>query len=199
MKHTCFTAFSFSVLLLSPIFAHALTHSESIKDINIIVYAPDWIWQKNAVNILITLENTGSESAELTLNLNFPENNADHVTYENADAENTTLTIPAGESIRHAFTNIEALGGVQRQTYPFSIDAALADSSITINYPLTTIRGPVVSSAKWALILPGIICLIWCIVFVIALTRFAKPGAWKTPSDLDYSQAEHQAWMNEKS
>ena len=164
--------------------------------VEVTVYAPDWIWQKSLLNVLVTLENSGTEPVECVLEINLPGELAEHFDYPNADAESTTITIPAGESVRHAFTNIEALGGVELQTYDFSLDATINGATVVFEYPLTTIRGPVVSTAQWALFLPIIICVLWCGAFVLALRRFAEPGAWKKASELTHDSAE-EPWMDE--
>lgn len=199
MMRSCFALSLLPVLLFSHSATHALTQTEPLGDVIITVYAPDWIWQKSMVNVLVTLENTGEESAEIALKLDFPEDDADHFQYGNADSENVTIMIPAGESVRHAFTNIEALGGVERQEYDFWIEAAAGDESLSFPYPLTTIRGPVVSGAKWAMFLPAFICVIWCGAFLVALRRFSEPGAWKVPSELELGDATDAAWMDETS
>lgn len=169
---------------------HALTHTETVDDLTVTVYAPDWIWQKSTVNILVTVENSGTEDQSVHLALTPPESHADHFTIEPGIVEGTTLVVPAGDSLRHAFTNIVALGDVERQTYDFSINTTVDEKTIDIAYPLTTIRGPVVNTAKWAMMLPAIICAAWCFVLVVALGRFAEPGAWKVPSKLEFTDTE---------
>ncbi|MFP6581471.1 MAG: hypothetical protein VCD00_02830 [Candidatus Hydrogenedentota bacterium] len=170
--------------------AQALTHTETINDLTITVYAPDWIWQKSAVNILITIENSGSTEESVHLALTPPDLHVDHFTIDPGIIQGTTLVIPADDSLRHAFTNIIALGHVERQVYDFSITATTDDQSVTVSYPLTTIRGPVVNTAKWAMMLPAIICAAWCLVFIVALRRFATPGAWKVPSQLEFTDTD---------
>lgn len=191
----------FSILLLtsllSTVDAHALTHKDSLGDLRVTIYAPDWTWQKNAVNILVSMENVGDQPVTCSLELLLPQKHADHFLYDNRDSENSAVTVPPGATLRHAFTNIEALGDVDRQTYTFTINASTRADRLTVDYPLTTTRGPVVSGAKWATLLPVIICIIWCITFVVALTRFAKPGAWKTPGQLDLEQHDGESWIDE--
>ena len=167
-----------------------MTHTESIDDLTVTVYAPDWIWQKGAVNILVTIKNSGPREESIDLLLSPPESNADHFAIGPDAKEKITLIVPAGESIRYAFTNIIALGDVERQTYDFSIDTTTDSHSRTIAYSLTTIRGPVVNTAQWAMFLPAILCAAWCIVFVIVLRRYTEPGAWKTSSHLELGESE---------
>ena len=195
MRRYIFWAIIF-VSFLGNFSAHALTQIESMDGVEVTVYAPDWIWQKSLLNILVTLENSSEESLECVLEINLPEEFADHFVYGNTEVENTTITIPAGESVRHAFTNIEASGGVDLQTYDFSVDATINGATVVFEYPLTTIRGPVVSTAQWALFLPVIICVLWCGAFVVALRRFAEPGAWRRASESTHDSAD-EAWMDE--
>jgi hypothetical protein len=185
------------LLLLLGNDTHALTETKNLSDLNITVYAPDWIWQKNAINILVTIENTGTNSGDITLDLNLPAEYKGHFSFEDNVFNTQTLNISSGESVRYAFTNIEALGDVPRQTYPFEIVISLGETVATFDYPLTTIRGPVVSTATWAILLPGILCALWCIAFIIALRKFAAPDAWKTPSQLDHSETPPPPWVND--
>jgi hypothetical protein len=173
------------LLLVVPPTTHALTHTESIGDVSMTVYAPDWIWQKSAVNILVTFKNSGSDNAEFRLRLHPPSGKETHFEFDAEIMDEKSVVIPAGATTRYAFTNIVALDGVHLQTYDFVFHAERNNDAINIAYPLTTIRGPVVNTATWATLLPAGLCAAWCIVFVIALQRFATPGAWKEPSQLD--------------
>jgi hypothetical protein len=175
-----------TTFLVTP--AHALTNTQTLGDLTITLYAPDWTWQKSAVNILITIENSSTQDADLNLKLVMPPEFEQHFETLEEFADSATLTIPANESIRHAFTNIIASGDVPRQTYALTIDAEHGGEALTFDYPLTTIRGPVVSTAEWAIFLPVIICASWWYVFVIVLKRFAKPGAWKTAPENAFDQ-----------
>ena len=174
--------------------ASALTQTGSIGDLNFSVYAPDWTWQKRDINILAILENTGAEDAEVTLSLAFPPGKEDHFTYDGDLL--TTLTVPAGETVRHAFTDILALDGVPRQVYDFELIVEYAGHEARVAYPVRTIRGAVVNPGKWALVLPGGIALAWCVVFATAVRRFAQPRAWLVPGAPLSEPDEAESWMN---
>lgn len=174
--------------------ARALTQTGSVGDLNFSVYAPDWTWQKRDINILAIFENTGAEDADVMLNLAFPPGKEDHFTYD-GDLQ-TTLTVPSGETVRHAFTNILALDGVPRQLYDFELIVKRAGHETRVAYPVRTVRGAVVNPGKWALVLPGGIALAWCVVFALVVRRFAQPKAWLVPSAPFSEPDKAESWMN---
>jgi len=176
--------------------ASGLTKTKHLGHLKVTVYAPDWIWQKNAVNILIVLENEGSQPVDCSLDFLLPESLSDHFTYDADLIENKTIHVPALSTIRHAYTNIEALGNVELQTYPFQFRLASGRRSAIIEYPLTTIRGPLVNSAQWALYLPAMICLGCCMLFVLAGMKFSQRGAWKTSSEPIPEPDDLEDWIN---
>jgi hypothetical protein len=179
----------------APVFA--LTETEEMGHLKTTVYAPDWIWQKNAVNILVVLDNEGSQPADCTVELIFPESHSDHFKYETDLEKSVSIHIPPRTTLRHAFTNIEALAGVDLQTYPFQFRITKGTQTRIIEYPLTTIRGPLVSSARWALYLPAFICIACCLLFVVAGKKFAQPRAWRTPSEPIPEPNELEDWVNQ--
>jgi hypothetical protein len=160
------------------------------------VYAPDWIWQKNAVNILVVLENEGSQPADCTVQLVFPKSLAEHFDFDPKIEEVSSFHIPPRTTVRHAFTNIEALGGVELQTYPFQVQIARGTRPEIVEYPLTTIRGPLVSSAQWAMLLPAFIGLACCLLFVAAGKKFSQPRAWRTPSEPIAEPEKLEDWID---
>jgi hypothetical protein len=186
----------FSLLCLSP--ALAMTASDDLDSIHYTVYAPDWIWQQNAVNILVVLKNDGDADVEAGLALVLPAEFADHFDYTRGDEENRTVTVPAGETVRHAFTNIVARSGVPLQTYDFQLLIDDGAQSRIVNYPLRTIRGPVVNSARWAALLPAIIGAACCLLFVFFLRSHAAPGAWRTPGDPVKPPEHPEPWISRK-
>jgi hypothetical protein len=176
----------FIVLMVSLAFTYsrdalALTQTGTVDNLRFSLYAPDWTWQKRDINILVVLENTGEEPAEVGLKLVFPPGKEHHFRY---DGERTIhLAVPAGESVRHAFTNILSIAGVPRQVYNFELIVVYEWHEARIAYPVRTIRGAAVSPGKWALFLPGGVALAWCIVFLGVIHRFARPGAWRVPAE----------------
>lgn len=189
--------FAFLMLIVACLIqpdARALTQTGSVGDLRFSVYAPDWTWQKRDINILAIFENAGDIDAEVTLNLVFPPGKEEHFAYEGS--RETTITVPSGETVRHAFTNILALDGVPRQVYDFELIVKCAGNETRVAYPVRTIRGAVVNPGKWALVLPGGIALAWCIVFALVVRRFAQPRAWLVPSAPVSEPDKVESWMN---
>jgi len=173
--------------------ADALTQSGSLDDLKFSVYAPDWTWQKRDINILVTFRNTGERAGKVTVSLVFPPGKEHHFRYDGARIIN--LTVPAGKTVRHAFTNIVALDGVPRQVYDFELVVYYQGQEARVRYPVRTIRGAVVSPGKWALFLPGGVALAWCVVFVAVIRRFAEPGAWRIPAEPVRERDMLQPWI----
>lgn len=159
--------------------AAGLTSTQTLDALKVSVYAPDWIWQKQNINILVVLENTGSEALDASLSLSLPPGKEDHFTYEGGEA--ATLTVPAGGRVRHAFTNITARDGVARQEYVFALTVQAGGGALEIPYPVRTVRGAAVSPGKWAAFLPAGIAAAWCLVFMVVMARFSERRAWATP------------------
>ncbi len=173
--------------------ARALTQSATLDHLKLSVYAPDWTWQERGINILVVLQNTGEKHAEVTLNLVFPHGKEHHFRY--GGERTIDLAVPAGKNIRHAFTNIVALGGLPRQVYDFELVIGYEDRQARVAYPVRTIRGAAVSPGRWALFLPAGVALAWCIVFVVAIRRFARPGAWRIPAEPVRERDMLQPWI----
>ena len=174
--------------------AHALTASRTLGDLNLTVYAPDWTWQKRDINVLVVLDNSGTDPAEATLSFQFPPGKEEHFAYDGE--QSVSVTVPPGDTVRHAFTDIHAIDGVPRQVYGFTLNVIHAGRDAQIPYPVRTIRGAAVSPGKWALLLPGGIALAWCIVFATVVRRFAEPRAWRTPSAPVPEPERGEPWMS---
>lgn len=188
-----FVVLTLSVEFGCPRHACGLMQSGSLDDLKYSVYAPDWTWQKRDINILVVLENTREESAEVGLKLVFPPGKEHHFRY---DGERTIdLAVPGGKSVRHAFTNIVALDGVPRQVYDLELIVRYEGQEARVAYPVRTIRGAAVSPGKWALFLPGGVALAWCIVFLAVIRRFAKAGAWRIPAEPFRERDMLQPWI----
>jgi len=167
--------------LLMSVPALALTETGALGDLRYSLYAPDWTWQGRDVNILAVFENGGSEPAEVTVRLILPPGKDDDFDYKGPEV--VTATVPPGESIRKAFTNVTARVGFPRQEYQFAFEVACGDRSAHVPYAMRTIRGQAFSGGKYvALFVPAGVALVWCIVVALVMRRFANPGAWKTPS-----------------
>jgi hypothetical protein len=161
--------------------APALTHTGQLDQITYSVYAPDWTWQNRDVNILVVLDNPGPQTRDITVTIGLPKGKTDHFTYEGpADFR---VTVPPGGTTRAAFTDIHAEAGVARQTYDLQLTVETDGRSAVVAYPLQTIRGEAFSGGRRvALFVPAGVALVWCIAFAVALTKMARPGAWKTPA-----------------
>lgn len=176
--------------------ALGLTETRDVGTVSVTVYAPDWSWQQGAVNVLVTLENSGSDPVDCKLSMLLPESSVDHFVVADGFGD-ITVTVSAGETTRAAFTNLVPKSGHELQVYPLQITARVGEMQAFFEYPLQTIRGPMVSGAQWAMFLPAVICVLWCVTFIVALRRFATPGAWKTPAALSMDDTAHEAWMDE--
>lgn len=176
---------------------HALSYRvEDLGELECTVYAPDWTWQNRDINILVVLENHSDSPTEAVLTLGFPPGKEDHFEYPGETC--AVLKVPPGSTVRHAFTNIRALAGVPRQTYPFRLLVEHAGRTSEVPYPMQTIRGAVVSPGKWALILPVGLALLWCIVFAAAMSRLAQPRAWRTSADPATLPEASASWINQE-
>ncbi len=174
--------------------AHALTASTDLGDVSVTVYAPDWTWQKQDINVLVVARNDGSTAAEVTLHLTFPADGESDFTF--AGSREQTIVVPPSESVRAAFTNITALDGVPRRTYTFEIVAESAGMSNTIAYPVRTIRGAAVGTSTVAALIPAVLAALWCFVLLAVMPRFGLPGAWRTPSASIAQPSETEPWID---
>ncbi|MDP7639064.1 MAG: hypothetical protein QGG73_05045 [Candidatus Hydrogenedentes bacterium] len=165
--------------------ASASTQVHEEGPLRLTVYAPDWIWQGQNINVLVVVEHDGDGRADLNVALHLPKGLEDHFAYDGEDSQ----TISAGleERQRIAFANIAALAGHPRQTYQFELVATDPGTSsgvaFRIPFNLLTIRGPMVSEGTWAAVLPAGLAAVWCLVIAMYLARHAAPGAWKTSSE----------------
>ncbi len=177
-----FCAFSFLAISTA---AYATTLVEERDGIQITLYAPDWIWQGQNVNVLVVAEHDKNYRIRLSTHLFLPKGLEHHFAYDGETSQ--YVFVEPGEGKRIAFVNITALTGHPRQIYEFEFVATdpRMDRGLLVRLPFTvrTIRGPMVSEGKWAAVLPAGLAAAWCFVIVMYLMRHAKPGAWKTPSE----------------
>jgi len=174
--------------------AHALTQAGSIGDLRFTVYAPDWTWQKRDINILVVLENGGVEPVDVSLDLVLPPGKEDHFAFDKPT--HIDVSVPSGETVRHAYTDIRALDNVPRQTYEFEIRLSLAGREIGVAYPVRTIRGAMVNPGKWALFAPAAVALAWCVVFAVVVSRLAVRGAWRRPGRRVAEPEKTDSWID---
>jgi hypothetical protein len=178
--------------------AVALTHETQLNDVMVTVFAPDWTWQNRDVNILLVLENEGEATREVFLGLALPAGQEDDFGLPEGSALTHTTTMGPGDTVRQAFTKITAEPDAELQTYSFAIEVVVDGERTAIPYPLRTIRGAVSRGSVWvALLVPCGVALIWCVAFALALRRFAKPGAWKTPSGAFEEPEQKEPWIDQ--
>ncbi len=178
--------------------AHALTEETRIDDVAVTVFAPDWTWQNRDVNILLVLENDASAPRDVSVSLVLPPGNEDDFEIPEGAEVTRTVKLNPDDTVRQAFTKITARPGPKLQTYEFAIDVSVNGEQATVLYPLQTIRGAVSRGAVWvALLVPCGVALMWCIAFALALKHFARPGAWKAPSEALKEPEHKEPWIDQ--
>lgn len=170
-----------AALILFTSNASAMVTTQTVDDVDVTVYSPDWTWQRQDINVLVVLRNEGDVSKDVTLALALPTEKEDHFSFE--QEATVTITVEAHSESRHAFTAITALGDVPRQVYDFTVTASTPNDTLDIVYPVRTVRGAVVSTRRWAALLPAGLAALWCIVFGAVLLPMSEKNAWRTPSD----------------
>jgi len=132
--------------------APALTKSVEHEGCLVSVSAPDWMWQGRTVNVIATARNTSTNDRIVKIALSCPH------AYTNSFALPPALfasnTVPSGATVRMAVTGIVPKKTAERCTYPLEIDVRIDDSSEAAPYPLKVIRGSLVESATWSILLP---------------------------------------------
>ena len=174
--------------------ARSLTSSAELGVLSVTVYAPDWTWQEQDINVLAVARNGGDAPAEVIVRLNFPADGESDFRY--AGPREQTVAVPPGGSVRAAFTNITALDGVPRRTYAFEIVAESAGVSNAIAYPVRTIRGAAVGTSTLAALIPAVLAALWCFVLLAVMPRFGLRGAWRTPSASIAQPSETELWID---
>ncbi len=96
--------------------AHALTASAELGDVSLTVYAPDWTWQKQDINVLVVARNNGSAPADVTLRLDFPAGG--DAAFSHAGAREQSITVPPGESVLAAVFPVIGIALLWRVTRP---------------------------------------------------------------------------------
>lgn len=182
-----------AAFLIHPSHAMAYEAIESIGNLSITVYAPDWTWQNRDINLLVVARNAGALPHTLTLTLHWPEGAENDFRY--AGETGKRLTVPPGGTERISFAGITALA--RGREYRFRVIASAAGEEAHFEYPVKTIRGAVVGSGNWALYLPAGIALIWCVAFAVVLRRFAAPGAWRQPGPPIAAPEAPPSWIDQ--
>ena len=172
--------------LLHPLTATALTVKREAAGATVTVYAPDWIWQGENVNVLFVIDNHGEGDLTASAHWSLPE--ALWPAKDIREKHTPSQTVKPGESRRLAITNVR----VPPATPPGKLDSGFSvtvnGTDVEIAYPLRVVRGAAIDPSKaaagyvWALI-----AATWCIVFLIVLPRFAKKGAGLKVNTIDVS------------
>ncbi len=157
--------------------ARAFTVQREWGGVSVTVHAPDWTWQKRDINILLIARNPGDVSVAIPMRCVLPEGLEDHFTWDGN--RELTLTALPGETARACFSGITALDGVPTGDYAFAITLGTGASAQGIEYPVRTIRGAAVNPGPWALYLPALLALLWCVVFAGALVYMGGWRAWR--------------------
>jgi len=174
-------------LLIAPR-AAAFTETHPLDTLSVTIYAPDWVWQKRDINILLIARNSSDQPVDWTVRLEFPKGQVDHFDYT-GNKEKSVYVPPRGTG-RASFAGIVARDGIPTQTYNFRMYFTNGTNTLSLTYPVQTVRGAAVSGGNWALYFPVGITLLWCLVFAAALRTMAAPGAWRQipPSLLPLAQ-----------
>lgn len=183
----------FLALLCAAAPARALTESVEHDGCKVSVSAPDWIWQGRTVNVIATARNASSSDRIVVVKLSCP--HADTNSFALPAALSASDTVPAGTTARLAITGIVPERTAERRTYPLEVEIRIGESSETVPYPLRVIRGSLVESATWSILLPTLVGLLWSISFAIILPRLSKKGAWKTVGPAVEEPTEKEAWF----
>jgi hypothetical protein len=166
-------------------------------------YAPEWIWQRQNINILTVFESELPTTATVRATLGYPPYHADRFSYDGPTS--SVLILGPGQSGRLAFANILALDKRQLPNgeferfrtgdFVFQVDLQCeADgktASVLLHYPVKTVRGAIVNEGLLSTWLPVVLILLWCGLIFLIVPRMARRGAWRQSSDpIDEKPAE---------
>ena len=203
MRRVVTTAVALFPVLFCSTFAPAwgLTETGEVGEVAYSIYAPAWTWQEQKINILVKAENNSAEARTFTVQL--------HLT---ADAPNAfkppearddesllvkTAELSPGEVRRVAIVNVKATSESGIGDYVLRIRLAAGGREAQVDYPVEIIRGAVVRSEKWVMLLPVIVTLAWCIVFILVLPRYAAAGAWRKSGPAIAPPGRVEDWIRE--
>jgi hypothetical protein len=185
---------SMVLLTLLPTTAHAIAQPTQLGDLTMTIYAPEWTWQRERINVLVVINNPTNEERSVDLELELPRRAEDRFTYTGDPS--ATLHVGPNRSARHVFKDIVALGGVPRGDYAFTVRARTPEAIVGYQFSVKTVRGAAVSSSSLAALVPAALAALWCILIVLALRTYAAPGAWRTsPPPID-SPASAESWID---
>ena len=153
------------------------------------VYAPDWIWQGQAVNIIAVADNPGGPAAALSIRVSPPASGAAAGFVEPLEV---ATNVPAGQRVRVLVGRVTPAAAAPKGVYAFRIEVKAGTAAESFDYRLSVIRGSLVEAGLWSVLLPALIALLWSGVLLVVLPRYSRPGAWKTPSTPFAGRAEEE-------
>ena len=179
------------VLLIVPTGVSALEAQRTVGPVEVSLYAPDWVWQTQRVNILCVAENTSNQAVAFELRLPLPD---PHPFTAKSVAEPTGLLkhaqIEPGATQRLAIVNLEARGDMALGSFPLRLVLACRGVSTTVDYPLATVRGPALPEREWMIWAMAGLAAVWTAVVVVVMGRLGAKGAWRRPSPSVLDEAE---------
>jgi hypothetical protein len=147
-------------------------------------YAPDWIWQDRAVNLLLVLRSEARAPRRVEVTLDLPAGVFFQPPREETLVRNVDLQ--PGETRRIAFANILALSfrpstgePLPRGVHEFALRARSGGESAREGVRVRTIRGAMVRGNVWCIVVPAAICFLWSIGLLALLSRKSPAGAWR--------------------
>ena len=159
--------------------AVALEATGVLGDLSYAVYGPDWTWQKRDLNVMAVLQNTGVEPVVGILRMALPD--TEPLPFATQQPLMQTFQVPAGETLRLAFTQIQASDLAPRGMHDLAIGISTYGNVAEIPYRVRTIRGAAMNPGKWALLLPVLLTVLWSALLFWVLRRMGGTGAWRTP------------------
>lgn len=169
----------------------AATSEVRLGGCRVTIYAPDWIWQGQAVNIIAVADNAGGPPAALSIRVTPPASGAAAGFVEPLEV---ATNVPAGQRVRMFVGRVTPAAAAPKGIYAFRIEARSGASVESFDYRLSVIRGSLVEAGLWSVLLPALIALLWSGVLLVVLPRYSRPGAWKTPS-APFAERAEEEWF----
>lgn len=145
------------------------------------VYAPDWIWQSQPVNVLVFVESRAEAPVEVTCEVVLAAGQASPFVAR-PPAPATGKVVP-GRTLRTGVVGLQTRQDVPLGVYPLRVTVRAGNETLAFDYPLRLVRGqPATTSAGYTIGIEAAICVAWCVVIGLVLRRYAQPGAWRRPS-----------------
>ena len=175
-------AFLAAVILSSAICveSRALNACASAGGCSVAIFAPDWIWQGETINIMAVARNNSASDAKLAVAAAC-EAGAEDV-FNMPQPSDVSTVVPAGGKVRLAISGIRVLPNARTGISALSIHVASGGDLARIEYPVSIIRGSLVEKGIWSILLPALVAFLWSAALLLVLPRYSERGAWKRPS-----------------